>query len=191
MHGGRIRLWRLSRLASSLLIGTALSAFGVVLSGAPAALAQPAASVPRLDHVFLIMEENNGFHDVIGDPAAPNLNYLAKTFGLATDYFGVSPDSSESNYVGLLGGNVYGIVSDDAYWKNQINAPSLISQLDQAGASWKAYLQAPVPRTAKPSAATAANPPGRPTSAGHRCDGRGTGASPPARPSSRRPRFRR
>jgi hypothetical protein len=53
--------------------------------------------------VFLIMEENNGHHDVIGDPAAPNLNYLAKTFGVETDYFGVSPDSSESDYVGLLG----------------------------------------------------------------------------------------
>jgi len=142
MHGGRIRLWRLGRLATSCLIAAALSAFGVAATAAPPALAQAAASVPRLDHVFLIMEENNGFHDVIGDPAAPNLNYLAKTFGLETDYFGVSPDSSESNYVGLLGGNVYGIVSDDAYWKNQINAPSLISQLDQAGVSWKAYLQA-------------------------------------------------
>jgi hypothetical protein len=141
MRGRRIRLWRLGRLASSCLIAAALSAFGVTATASPPALAQP-ASVPRLDHVFVIMEENNGFHDVIGDPAAPNLNYLARTFGLETDYFGVSPDSSESNYVGLLGGSTYGIVSDDAYWKNTINAPSLISQLDQAGVSWKAYLQA-------------------------------------------------
>jgi hypothetical protein len=139
MRGGRIRL---GRLAGSCLIAAGLSVSGVAASAAPPADAQSAASVPRLDHVFLIMEENNGFHDVIGDPAAPNLNYLAKTFGLETDYFGVSPDSSESNYVGLLGGNTYGVVSDDAYWKNQINAPSLISQLDQAGVSWKAYLQA-------------------------------------------------
>ena len=139
MRGGRIRL---GRLAGSCLIAAGLSVSGVAASAAPPADAQTAASVPRLDHVFLIMEENNGFHDVIGDPAAPNLNYLAKTFGLETDYFGVSPDSSESNYVGLLGGNTYRVVSDDAYWKNQINAPSLISQLDQAGVSWKAYLQA-------------------------------------------------
>jgi hypothetical protein len=141
MRGRRIRLWRLGRLASSCLIAAALSAFGVTATASPPALAQ-SASVPRLDHVFVIVEENNGFHDVIGDPAAPNLNYLARTFGLETDYFGVSPDSSESNYVGLLGGSTYGIVSDDAYWKNTINAPSLISQLDQAGVSWKAYLQA-------------------------------------------------
>mgnify|MGYP001401791790 CR=1 FL=1 len=121
---------------------------GLALIGAAATSALPASAqateppVPHLDHVFLIMEENNGFHDVIGNKAAPNLNYLARTFGLATDYFGVSPDSSESNYVGLLGGSTHGVTSDDAYWKNKVNAPSLISQLDQAGISWKAYLQA-------------------------------------------------
>ena len=34
------------------------------------------------------------------------------------------------------------MTSDDAYWKNTVNAPSPISQLDQANISWKAYLQA-------------------------------------------------
>jgi Phosphoesterase family len=144
MRGGRIRdrLRRLGRLASACALAAGLSVVGVAFSAGPAAQALSSASMPHLDHVFVIMEENNGFHDVIGNPAAPNLNYLAKTFGVETDYFGVSPDSSESNYVGLLGGNTYGVVSDDAYWKNQIHAPSLISQLDQAGVSWKAYLQA-------------------------------------------------
>jgi hypothetical protein len=44
--------------------------------------------------------------------------------------------------VGLLGGNTFGVNSDDAYWKNRVAAPSLITQLDHAGISWKAYLQA-------------------------------------------------
>lgn len=113
-------------------------------AASPARAATPAAqrvSVPRVDHVFLIMEENNGLKDVVPNPAAPNLDYLARTFGLETSYFGVSPDSSESNYVGLLGGSTHGVTSDDAYWKNRIGAPSLISQLDRAGISWKAYLQ--------------------------------------------------
>jgi hypothetical protein len=92
-------------------------------------------------HVFVIIEENNGFHDVIGNRAAPNLNYLARRFGLETSYFGVSPCCSEANYVGLLGGSTFGVNSDDAYWKNRVAAPSLISQLDHAGISWKAYLQ--------------------------------------------------
>jgi hypothetical protein len=45
--------------------------------------------------------------------------------------------------VGLLGGNTFGVNSDDPYWKNRvIDKPSLITQLDHAGISWKAYLQA-------------------------------------------------
>jgi hypothetical protein len=91
------------------------------------------------------MEENHGFHDVIGNKAAPNLNYLAHTFGLETNYFGVSACCSESNYVQLLGGKSYPTVnSDDAYWKNKVTggAPNLIRQLDNHGVSWKAYLQA-------------------------------------------------
>ena len=144
MHGERNiphRLWRLGRLASSVLIAAALSLVGVAVGSGQAALAQPAASTPKMSHVFVIVEENNGYHDVIGNPAAPNLTHLAKTFGVATDYFGVSPCCSETNYVGLLGGNTFNVPSDDAYWKNRVNAPSLISQLDSAGVSWKAYLQ--------------------------------------------------
>jgi hypothetical protein len=34
--------------------------------------------------------------------------------------------------VGLLGGSTFNVTSDDAYWKNTVNAPSLISQLDPA-----------------------------------------------------------
>lgn len=144
MDGGRIRhrMWRLSRLGSSCLIAAGLSLFGVAVGSGQAALAQPAASASSLSHVFVIVEENNGYHDVIGNPAAPNLTYLAKTFGVATDYFGVSQFSSEPNYVGLIGGSTFNVTSDDAYWKNRVNAPSLFSQLDRASISWKAYLQA-------------------------------------------------
>jgi Phosphoesterase family len=116
-------------------------AAATVCAGAASASPRPSgAAVPHLDHVFVIVEENNGFHDVIGDPAAPNLNHLARTFGLATDYFGIS-HPSEPNYVALLGGNTFGVSSDDAYWTQEVHAPSLISQLDHAGISWKAYLQ--------------------------------------------------
>jgi hypothetical protein len=131
---------RLGRFAVALALfaGTALT----VLTTSAASASAPAPS--GLNHVFLIMEENNGFQDVIGNAAAPNLNYLANTFGLETDYFGTSPCCSEANYVGLLGGNSFPAVqSDDAYWKNTVSgAPSLITQLDRANVSWKAYLQA-------------------------------------------------
>jgi len=133
---------RLRRHPKFLMAAAGL-ALACAMAIAPAASAQsPSTTMPRLNHVFVIMEENNGFSDVIGNPAAPNLNNLASTFGLETNYFGVSPCCSESNYVGLLGGNTFNVNSDDAYWKNKVDAPSLITQLDQAGISWKAYLQA-------------------------------------------------
>jgi hypothetical protein len=122
---------------SALLLSVVVVA-GVAVGGASAAAS--GSGVPSYGHVFLIMEENNGFSDVIGNAAAPNLNYYASHFGTATEYFGVSPASSESNYVGLLGGSTFGVTSDDAYWKNAVTGPSLISELDRAGISWKAYL---------------------------------------------------
>jgi hypothetical protein len=98
-------------------------------------------SVPHYDHVFLIVEENHGFNDVIGNPAAPNLNALAKRFGLATQYFGVS-HPSEPNYVALMGGSPFGIASDDPFYINTVKGQqNLVTELDHAGISWKAYLQ--------------------------------------------------
>jgi hypothetical protein len=123
----------LAALAPIALVGRSASASGPGAS--------PPSASPRLDHVFVIVEENHGFTDVIGNPAAPNLNALASQFGVATQYFGVS-HPSEPNYVGLLGGNTFGVSSDNAYWTQQVDQPSLITQLDQAGISWKAYLQA-------------------------------------------------
>lgn len=112
-----------------------------VLSGVTPASASPAPAAGHYDHVFVIVEENHGFSDVIGNPAAPNLNALASQYGLATDYFAVS-HPSEPNYVALLGGSTFGVQDDNAYYVNRVNAPSLISELDHAGIGWRAYLQA-------------------------------------------------
>src|SRR5215467_13525456 len=123
------------------LVGVLAGALMAVMTAAvPAAGASGPPSVPHYDHIFLIVEENHGFADVIGNTAAPNLNALASRFGLATQYFGVS-HPSEPNYVALMGGNAFGIANDDPYYINRVAKPSLVSQLDKAGISWKAYLQ--------------------------------------------------
>jgi hypothetical protein len=122
------------------LFAFALAASFLLARTTPGASADAGPSVPHLDHVFVIVEENHGFTDVIGNPAAPNLNSLANQFGVATDYFGIT-HPSEPNYVALLGGSFFGIADDNPYWTHRIDKPSLISQLDRAGVSWKAYLQ--------------------------------------------------
>ena len=71
-----------------------------LICGALAARAAPPA-FPRYDHVFLIIEENHGLAQIIGNPAAPNLNALAKQYGLAVRYFSTT-DPSEPNYIAML-----------------------------------------------------------------------------------------
>jgi hypothetical protein len=135
--------------AARLQAVTALGATGAVLAGlllAPQASAQsPAAAphapgAPHYDHVFVLVEENHGYTDVIGNPAAPNLNALAATYGSATNYSAVT-HPSEPNYVAMLGGSTFGVQDDNAYYTNKVAAPSLITELDRAHVGWKAYLQ--------------------------------------------------
>jgi hypothetical protein len=118
-------------VAGSLAVATPGDASTGVGGGQP---------VPHYDHVFVIVEENHGYSDVIGNPAAPNFNALAQQYGLATAYYGVT-HPSEPNYVAMLGGSTFGVKDDNPYYLNRVNKPSLISQLDGAGISWKAYLQ--------------------------------------------------
>lgn len=115
-------------------------AAAATLAGVSAAASPAAAATGHYQHIFVIVEENHGFGDIIGNKAAPNLNALARQYGVATRYFGVS-HPSEPNYVALLGGSTFGVSSDDGYYVNRVHAPSLISELDHAGLSWKAYLQ--------------------------------------------------
>src|SRR5262252_1804676 len=69
---------------------------------------------PRYDHIFLIIEENHGYNDIIGNKFAPNINRLAREFGLA---------------------------DDNGYYLHTVDSPSLTTQLDGAGLAWRAYLQ--------------------------------------------------
>jgi hypothetical protein len=100
------------------------------------------SAFPQYDHVFLIINENHNYNQIIGNPAAPIINALASDYGIATSYTGVS-DPSEPNYVAMLGGSDFGISSDDPYFfpGNTVSAANLMSQLEAAGKTWKGYFQ--------------------------------------------------
>src|SRR5215468_6291797 len=115
----------------------------VFLSVAGRASAGPSgASFPRYDHVFLVIEENHNFNQIIGNRAAPIINALARDYGSATRYTGVG-DPSEPNYVAMLGGSTFGISSDDPYFfpGQTVDQPNLLSQMEGAGKTWKGYYQ--------------------------------------------------
>ncbi len=68
-------------------------------------------SLPRPDHVVIVVEENRSFSQIIGNPDAPYINALAKRGVLFTDSHGVT-HPSQPNYLALFSGTTRGISSN-------------------------------------------------------------------------------
>lgn len=100
----------------------------------------PAAtsSVPAFSHVFVIVMENNEYGNIIGSGAAPYINSLASTYGLATNYYGASHPSLP-NYLALTSGSTFGITSDCTTC--YVSATNIADQVEASGRSWKAYME--------------------------------------------------
>lgn len=94
-------------------------------------------AVPAADHVFLVVLENHSFSEVIGSPAMPYLNSLASQGALATGYF-ANTHPSIGNYFMLTVGSEE--TNNDAF-SGTISDNNIVRALDQAGKSWKAYIE--------------------------------------------------
>jgi hypothetical protein len=104
-------------LAASLAAASALPAW--------AAEGPVPHGIPHLDHVFLIMMENHGYSQLIGNPNAPFINQLAKTANLATNYYAIAHPSL-TNYLEVVGGSNFGVLSDhNTDWHNTACATNL------------------------------------------------------------------
>jgi phosphatidylinositol-3-phosphatase len=136
MRDGTTRRW-------GLLAAAMLAAIVVVLAAAPAASAAAApcgtragAAPQTYRHVIVIMDENRSIGDVIGGAgsaarrAAPYVNQLAAECGLATNYRGAT-HPSHPNYMAVTGGFDLTATS--------VNAPSILSQVRNAGKTWRVY----------------------------------------------------
>ena len=92
--------------------------------------------VPNFDHVVLIVLENEGYSQVIGNPALPNLNALAKQNVLLSDFF-ARMHPSLPNYITLVSGDNQKITSDCTTCF--VNAPNLADLIEASGRTWKSY----------------------------------------------------
>jgi phospholipase C len=140
------------RLRDAVLMGGALTLVGLGIGiGIPAAAsgngpqsASASGSFPHMDHVFVIMMENTTYTTILA-PTNADTSYirtLAGTYGLETQYYGVT-HTSLPNYVAATSGSTWGSHSDDETQATQGKFAhlSLFDQFDQAGVSWKAYMQ--------------------------------------------------
>ena len=92
---------------------------------------------PLSSRVFLVVEENHSFSDVIGNSAMPYLNSLASQHSLGTQYF-ANAHPSLPNYFMLTVGRpetnnneFTGTVSDD----------NLVRELVKANKTWRSYAE--------------------------------------------------
>jgi phosphatidylinositol-3-phosphatase len=96
---------------------TTLGLTALLIAGAARAaeLGVPPSGFGKLDHVFLIIMENETDTDILGNPSAPFINGYAKVANQATNYFAVGHPSAP-NYLEIVGGSNFGLTSD--YWPN-------------------------------------------------------------------------
>src|SRR5437762_4405140 len=98
----------------------------------------PAPAVPSFSHVFVIVMENHESGSIIGSSAAPYINGLANSYGLATNYYAASHPSLP-NYLALTAGSTFGVASDCTTC--YVSATNIADQVEASGRSWKAYME--------------------------------------------------
>jgi hypothetical protein len=111
----------------------ALLTLGLASSDIPKPIVRP----PAFTHIWVIFMENHDYGQIIRSPNAPYINQLARTHGLATQYFGVV-HGSQPNYVAFFSGDQYGVTGGST---PNLNAPNLADQLDAGHRSWHVYAE--------------------------------------------------
>src|SRR4051812_8065211 len=75
---------------------------------APIAETAAALSLPRPDHVVIVMMENTGYSSIIGSASAPYINAMAAKGASFTDSHGVT-HPSQPNYQAIFSGGLNGV----------------------------------------------------------------------------------
>ncbi len=155
---------KLKPLAASAFALATITGIGIGGATTASAAGVPGKHIPSYQHIVEIMMENTSYGTIIGNPNAPNINTLANTYGLATNYFGVT-HPSEPNYVANIGGSYFGIQDDNQFYctpalattdpncagttvNHTVDAQSLADQLSATGKTWKGYFQSLPPTPA-------------------------------------------
>lgn len=94
-------------------------------------------NVPAFAHVFIVVEENHSYSEVIGQSVMPYLNSLAGKYGLATNYF-ANIHPSLPNYFMLSTGQT--IAKDDSF-SGTVSADNVVQALTNSGETWKCYAE--------------------------------------------------
>lgn len=92
---------------------------------------------PASSRVFLVVEENHSYSDVIGNSAMPYINGLASKYTLATQYY-ADTHPSIGNYFMLTAGM---IESNDDAFAGTVSDDNLVRELIKANKTWRSYAE--------------------------------------------------
>jgi acid phosphatase len=92
--------------------------------------------VPSPAHTVVVVMENHAYSEVIGNPAAPFLNQLARQGALFSHSFAIT-HPSEPNYLALFSGSTHGVLAD--FCPVVLAAPNLAADLIAAGKTFAGY----------------------------------------------------
>ncbi|MCW2530198.1 MAG: domain containing protein [Pseudonocardiales bacterium] len=111
-----------------------------VLTGLPAAIADAdqstgVATVPRPDHVVMVLEENRAA-TIVGSPEAPFISTLAAQNANFTQSF-AETHPSQPNYLALYSGSTQGVTDDSC--PHTFTSANLGDQLTASGAGFATY----------------------------------------------------
>ncbi len=88
-------------------------------------------------HVYVLLMENQGYDNIVGNKQAPDINSLIAQYGLATNYHGVA-HPSQPNYLALFSGSTQGITDDTVH---TFGGQNLADQLEAHGKTWRFFEQ--------------------------------------------------
>lgn len=94
-------------------------------------------SIPVVAHVFVLVEENHAYTDVIGNTAMPYTNTLASRYALATQYY-ANRHNSLPNYFMLTVGN---LVTTNDLFNGVVTLDNVARAVTAAGKTWKMYAE--------------------------------------------------
>jgi acid phosphatase len=98
------------------------------------------SQLPNSDHVVIVIFENHSYDQIMGNSAAPYLNYLVSDSATAlfTQSYAVT-HPSQPNYLMLFSGSDQGVTNDHVPKNLPFTSPNLGAALLQAGRTFTGY----------------------------------------------------
>ncbi|HVI07609.1 MAG TPA: alkaline phosphatase family protein [Candidatus Binatia bacterium] len=115
---------------------------GTAMGGGTDPSAANTSGVPQFSHVFIVVEENHSYSDVIGNSSMPYLNGIVAANALATQYYADAHPSLPNYFMLTVGAGTSITGAEGDSWDGVVAQDNVVRALTNAGKTWKSYAEA-------------------------------------------------